>query len=773
MAGARILVVEDDRLLTAEIQRMLVNLGYEVTATAASGEEAIARAAETLPDLVMMDIVLKGNLDGVRAAEHINTRLDIPVVYLSAHSDETTLHRAKITEPYGYIVKPFEERELHTNIEVALYRHRTEKQLREKRTSLQSALEKATIEKSKSDAIIEAIGDGFSIQDTDFRLLYMNRTAREMFGDRVGDYCYQVFEQRDIVCPDCPLAASYADGKIHRVERSNPTRTLHVEITASPVRDAAGAIIGGIELVRDITRQKLDEEALRESEERYRNLIENAHDMIQSVDAEGKFIFVNAAWLKTLGYTEDDLRRMTLFDVIHPDCRQHCSDIFRKVLGGDPTNNIVATFIAKDGRPVHVEGNVNIRSAGGEVIATQGIFRDVTERVKAEVEREKLEAQLLHAQKMEAIGTLTGGIAHEFNNIMTAIIGYGEFVQEGIADDSPLRPYTNSLLASAMRATQLTQSLLAYSRKQIMNPRPLNLGETVQNVGRLLSKLIGENRELRLRLGDEQAGIMADPGQIEQVLINLATNARDAMPGGGTLTIATSRSLLGTEYMMSHGYASPGMYAEISMTDTGVGMDERTRERIFEPFFTTKELGKGTGLGLAMVYGIIKQHDGYIDVDSEPGKGTTFRIYLPLTEAEGGERKSAEALPMRQGSETVLVAEDDVAVRNLTREVLERAGYRVIVAADGEEAVRKFLENREAVALLVFDMVMPKKSGEDAYREIRKVRADMKVMFMSGYSPDLLQRDGIIEQGMNFFPKPISPGDLARRVREILDGQPR
>lgn len=772
MPNARILVVEDDRLLTGEIQNMLGNLGYEVAGTAASGEEAISKAAETRPDLVMMDIILKGNVDGVKAAEHINARLDIPVVYLSAHSDETTLERAKITEPYGYIIKPFEERDLHTTIEVALYRHRMEKRLREKKRRLRSALEKATIEKSKSAAIIEAIGDGFSIQDTDFKLLYMNRTAREMFGDRVGEYCYQVFEQRDSVCPDCPLAASYADGNIHRVERSNPTRTLHVEITASPVRDATGAIIGGIELVRDITRQKQDEEALRESEERYRNLIENAHDMIQSVDAEGRFIFVNAAWLKTLGYTEDDLRGMTLFDIIHPDCRHHCSEIFRKVLDGEPTNNIVATFTAKDGRAVNVEGNVNIRSAGGKVIATQGIFRDVTGRVKAEAEREKLEAQLLHAQKMEAIGTLTGGIAHEFNNIMTAIIGYGEFLQEGIADDSPLRPYTNSLLASAMRATQLTQSLLAYSRKQIMNPRPLNLGETVQSVGRLLSKLIGENRELRLRLGDEQAGIMADPGQLEQVLINLASNARDAMPGGGTLTIATSRTLLGSEYMMSHGYARPGMYAGISVTDTGIGMDDRTRERIFEPFFTTKELGKGTGLGLAMVYGIIKQHDGYIDVYSEPGKGTTFRIYLPLIEAEAGERKSADTFPAKRGTETVLVAEDDASVRNLTREVLERAGYRVIVAADGEEAVRKFLENREAVALLVFDMVMPKKSGKDAYREIRKVRADMKVMFMSGYSPDLLQRDGIIEKGMNFFPKPISPGDLARRVREILDGQP-
>lgn len=770
MSTARILVVEDDKLLTEEIQHMLSNLGYEVAGTASSGEEAIGRATETSPDLVIMDIVLKGSVDGVKAAEHISICLDIPVVYLSAHSDETTLQRAKITEPYGYILKPFEERELHTNIEIALYRHRMEKRLRENRKRLQSALEKANSEKSKSAAIIEAIGDGFSIQDTDFKLLYMNRIAREMFGDHVGEYCYHVFEQRDGVCPNCPLALSFADGEIHRVERSNPTGTLHVEITTSVIRDGAGRIIAGIEVARDITGRKQAQEALRESEERYRNLFENAHDLIQSVDPEGKFIFVNASWLKTLGYTSDDLQKMTLFEIIHPDRRSYCSDIFRKVMKGQTVDGIEATFIAKDGRPVDVEGNVSVRFAGGKVAATQGIFRDVTARKKAEADRARLETQLIRAQRMEAIGTLTGGIAHEFNNIMTAILGYGDFLLEGIDDGNPLRTYVNMIQTSAARATDLTRGLLTYSRKQIITPKPVDLNETVKSVEKLLAKLIGEDIGLKKILAEEEVMVMADPGQLEQVLINLATNARDAMPEGGFLTIDISRATLDNGFVISRGYGKPGEYGRISVSDTGIGMDDRTRERIFEPFFTTKELGKGTGLGLAIVYGIIKQHDGYIDVCGEPGKGTTFAIYLPMTGKAAVERKPSVSPPAREGTETVLVAEDDVSVRNLASEALEKAGYKVIVAEDGEEAVHRFLENKDTVHLLVFDVVMPKMNGQEAFREIRKVRPGLKVMFISGYSADLLRKGGMMEEGMNFFQKPISPNELARRVREILDG---
>ncbi len=768
MVKARILVVEDEKLLSEEIRHMLERLGYEIAGIASSGEDAIGRAAATHPDLALMDIVLKGSVDGVKAAEHISARLDIPVVYLSAHADETTLHRLKITEPYGYILKPFDERELHTNIEIALYRHRTERTLRESGEILRVSLERAETETARAEAIIAAIGDGMSIQDTDYKILYQNQIHKALVGDHVGEYCYKAYDFRDDVCEGCPVALSFKDGKTHTVEKSNPTRKLLVEITASPVKDASGKIIAGIEIARDITRRKQSEEALRESEERYRNLFENAHDMIQSVDAEGKFIFVNSSWLRILGYTAEDLQKMTLFGILHRDCKDHCMAVFGKVLSGEAVDNIEGTFVAKDGRPVHVEGNVSVRSAGGKVIATQGIFRDVTERKKAEAEREKLEVQLLHAQKMEAIGTLTGGIAHEFNNIMTVIMGYGEFLQEGLDKDNPLSHYVDLMQASAIRATQLTRSLLAYSRKQIINPRPVNLDDTVQNVGRLLSKLIGENIELRITSADDGISIMADSGQIEQVLINLATNARDAMPGGGLLTIRTAPITLDHEFVIRHGYGKPGRYAAISVSDSGIGMDDKTRERIFEPFFTTKESGKGTGLGLAMVYGIVKQHDGYINVYSEPGKGTTFKIFLPLTKPGEGS-KTAVLPPARRGTETVLVAEDDAAVRRLTRDVLEKAGYKVIVAEDGEDALHKFLESRDDISLLVLDVMMPKKTGQEAFQEIRKVKPDVKALFMSGYTTDLLQRDWTLEEGMTFLPKPVSPNELARKVRDLLD----
>lgn len=770
MTPARILVVEDERLAAEEICHSLRGLGYDVVGTAASGEEAIRRAAEALPDLVLMDIVLRGDVDGVRTAENIKAHLDIPVVYLSAHSDESTLRRAKITEPYGYILKPFEPRELHINIEIALYKHHMEKKLKDGEETLRASLEKAEAQAARTEAIIAAIGDGISIQNTDFKILYQNQIHKGFVGDHIGEYCYKAYECRENVCEGCPLAMAFRDGKIHTVERSNPTGTLCVEITASPIRDATGKIIAGIEIARDVTKRKHDQEALRESEERYRNLFENAHDMIQSIDPEGRFIFVNSSWLKTLGYTPEDLQRLTIFDIVHPDCVPHCAEILRKVLSGEAADNVEATFISKDGRPVHVEGNVNARCAGGKAIATQGIFRDVTERKRAEAERARLEAQLLHVQKMEAIGTLTGGIAHEFNNIMTVVIGYSEFLQEGMESDNPLRTYVNLIQASAIRATHLTQSLLAYSRKQAINPKPVKLSEAVRNVGRLLARLIGENIQLEIGTTDDEISIMADAGQMEQVLINLATNARDAMPNGGALTIRTARTMLDDSFVKTHAYVKPGHYAELSVKDTGIGMDDKTKQRIFEPFFTTKEMGKGTGLGLAMVYGIIKQHGGYIDVFSEPGKGTTFKIYLPLIASELEEPEFPRPDPVRTGSETVLVAEDDAAVRKLTQEVLEKAGYRVIVAGDGEEAILKFLANKDEIDLLVLDVIMPGKNGKEAYREIRKLKPDQKVMFLSGYTTDLISKDGGLAEGSTFIPKPASPRELLKKVRSLLDG---
>ncbi len=392
------------------------------------------------------------------------------------------------------------------------------------------------------------------------------------------------------------------------------------------------------------------------------------------------------------------------------------------------------------------------------------------ENIKKETaEKKKLEEMLLHSQKMEAIGQLAGGIAHDFNNMLSAIIGFGGLINMNMSDDDPNRTYLKEILAAGERASHLTQGLLTFSRKQIINPKPVSLNEIIRSIEKLLRRIIREDIELKTILADRDLTVMADPGQIEQVLINLTTNARDAMPHGGILTISTELIRLDNEFIKTHGYGETGQYALISVSDTGMGMDEKTKERIFEPFFTTKELGKGTGLGLAIVYGIIKQHNGYINCYSEPCKGTTFRIYMPLISPEFEKIQPTAVPELKGGSETVLVAEDDAVIRKLTRSVLERFGYKVIEAFDGEDAIRKFMDNKDKIHILLFDVIMPKKNGKEAYEEIKKIRPDIKSIFISGYTADIIHEKGILDEGMNFISKPVSPKDILRKVREVLD----
>lgn len=385
------------------------------------------------------------------------------------------------------------------------------------------------------------------------------------------------------------------------------------------------------------------------------------------------------------------------------------------------------------------------------------------------VERNKLEAQLRHVQKMEAIGQLAGGIAHDFNNILTAIIGYASFLQMKMKENDPLRHNADQILASAERAANLTYQLLTFSRKQIIHKRPINLNEVINNIKGLLSRLLGEHIELNIVLPDENMAIMADPGQIEQVLINLSTNARDAMPNGGILSIETKLTAIDTTFIKTHGYGEPGIYALISVTDTGAGIAENLKDRIFEPFFTTKELGRGTGLGLSIIYGIIKQHGGYVSVNSEPGKGTTFNTYIPVTTSKVEEPAPKDFIAPMGGLETILLAEDDDDVRNFTNMILEEFGYTVIKAVDGEEAVKKFIKNKDNIDLLLFDLVMPKKNGKDAYEEIKKLKPDIKALFASGYASDFIHKKEIIEQGLNFISKPVPPREMLKKVREVLD----
>jgi len=416
-----------------------------------------------------------------------------------------------------------------------------------------------------------------------------------------------------------------------------------------------------------------------------------------------------------------------------------------------------------DGRTWEMR-TVPVKNDEGEVINVIKVVRNITEH-------RKLEEQLRHAQKMEAVGTLTGGIAHDFNNILTAIINYANLLKIKTKMDDPLLHYVDQILSITQRGANITQSLLAFSRKQVMTLRETDINRTIENAAKFLRRLIGETIELRIKCAGENLTVLADPNQIEQVLFNLATNARDAMPEGGILVVKTGNMEIEREFIRKHGFGLPGRYAMISVADNGAGMDEETVKKIFEPFFTTKETGKGTGLGLAISYGIVKQHNGYIKVHSGPGKGTVFKIYLPLINKKAEDLEHGETAPLPMGAETVLLAEDEAEVREAMRGILQEYGYAVIEAANGQDAVEKFMENRDRIHVLLLDMVMPGKNGREAYQEIKKISPDVKAVFMSGYAPDIINTGGILfDDSPTFLSKPVSPDVLLKTLRQVLEG---
>jgi signal transduction histidine kinase len=398
-------------------------------------------------------------------------------------------------------------------------------------------------------------------------------------------------------------------------------------------------------------------------------------------------------------------------------------------------------------------------------------FNSIAESLHArESEKEHLEQQLRQAHKMEAIGTLAGGVAHDFNNILSTIEGYAGLLRDRIKKKSPIRDYVEQIVAAAERASELTRRLLAFSRNQVIHPKPISLNETISSINTLLARLVGEDIEFRIRTSPEDLVVMADELQIEQMLINLVTNARDAMPNGGTLSISSELAELTEDAVKGPWTLPPGSYAKLTVSDSGVGIDASVRDRVFEPFFTTKEVGKGTGLGLSMAYGIVKQHRGSIEVESEQGKGTVFTIYLPVVESMV-ERKKLETLLLPTGSgETILLAEDDRFVRMLTKHILIKYGYLVIEASDGDDALEKFRDNHESVQLLLLDVIMPKKTGKQIYDEARRICPDIKAIFMSGHTFDVITKQGVFSEGIHLLSKPLTPGELLVKVRQVLHG---
>jgi two-component system cell cycle sensor histidine kinase/response regulator CckA len=629
MTRAHILIVEDERIVAKDIERSLVALGYIICGIVSTGSKAIAKTGETRPDLVLMDIKLKDTMDGIAAAEEIRTAFDIPVVYLTAYADDKTLERAKVTGPFGYILKPFNERELCSTIEMALYKHQMDKDL-------------------------------------------------------------------------------------------------------------------------------------KESEGRYRKLVEQSPDLIM-IHSSGVIDFINTAGAKLLGASDPAyIVGKPLVDFVHPDCKALVMGREKEVM--EESKRVPLTeekYVRFDGQTITVEVEA-LPVVHKNRPAIQCVARDVTDR-------KRLEAQLLHAQKMEAVGTLANTIAHDFNNILTAIIGYGSFLQMKMEDDSSLRHYVDQILVSCDKATNLTQGLLSFSRKKVIQTKMVNLNDIINRIEKLLDRLVREETELKIACSDRDLVIMADSGQMEQVLMNLVTNAKDAIPEAGRIAIRTDYVRLDAEFERVHGYGKPGDYARISVSDTGSGMEREIVDKIFEPFFTTKEVGKGTGLGLAIVYGIVRQHNGYINVYSEPGKGTVFNIYLPLIASKAENEGVVVHEEPVGGSETILLAEDDEIALDLIKEILEKYGYRVITAMDGDDALHIFQERAVDIDLAIFDVIMPKKSGTVIYEEMLRTNPRLKVLFMSGYTPEIIGERGFFGQNVNFIQKPIMPYPFVRKVREVLD----
>ncbi len=515
--------------------------------------------------------------------------------------------------------------------------------------------------------------------------------------------------------------------------------------------------------VHDITEQKRSENALRESEARFRSLVEATSDWIWEIDENDVFVYSSPKVKDFLGFEPYEVIGKTPFDLLPANEIKEIKGFFHsckkeaRAFSGLENKNI-----HKDGRIVVLESSgVPIFDSGGRLTGYRGIDRDITGH-------KQLEEQLMHAQKMEAIGELAGGIAHDFNNILTAIMGYVYILQVRIKDET-LGKYVEQINYSSQRAASLVAKLLAFSRKQIICLHPVKVNETIRRAENLLSRVIREDIEIRTDMSEEELVVLGDEGQIEQVIMNLATNAQDAMPSGGSLTIQSGKCVLDREFVHAHGYGNPGSYAVITFVDTGSGMDEKTRERIFEPFFTTKEIGKGTGLGLSIVYGIIKQHDGYIDVSSMPGKGCSFSVYLPLGRKVPDKSAPPVLSQSAGGSGTILVGEDDTDARRFIKTILEEFGYTVIEAVNGCDAIEKYGENKDRIRLVVLDVVMPRKNGLEAYEEMRKTNPDIKTIFLSGYPDDILDTRNIPGDGPHFMEKPVEPWKLLEVVKTLLD----
>ncbi|MBI5585151.1 MAG: PAS domain S-box protein [Deltaproteobacteria bacterium] len=625
-------------------------------------------------------------------------------------------------------------------------------------TERHQAEEELARERSKLKKILDLMPDGAVIINSRHEIEYVNPVIEHDFGPPQGRRCYEYLQGLNAPCPWCRNDRVFAGETIRWEWKSQLTGKIY-DLFDTPLTNSNG-LLSKLEFFHDITALKQTEEALSQSRKRYRSLFEQAPVGIGVAYPDGRIIDANRYLINLLGYSLEELRGMKASQTYEdPLARQA---ILQQLQQEGRVSDQEVRLKRKDGNILSVLLSMDsIDWESGNVILTS--IKDVTEQ-------KNLRSQFQHAQKLEAVGRLAGGIAHDFNNLLSVINGYSELGLDKLEEDHPLRADLQEVRRAGGRAAGLTRQLLAFSRKQALSLEVLNLNEIVGNVEKMLRRLIGEDVELITDLAEDLGPVKGDIGQIEQVLMNLAVNARDAMPGGGKLAIGTRNLSLDQDLALHHPGLAPGLYVLLTVSDTGTGMDRETQGQIFEPFFTTKGQGRGTGLGLSTVYGIVKQIGGDIQVYSEPDLGTTFKIYLPRAGEAGNDRPKIECsgIPSK-GNETILVVEDDKALRSLTRHFLESAGYRVLTAADGEQGRRMVEQLREPIHLLLTDVVMPKMNGLELADQLRGLFPELKVLFMSGYADTTIIKPDRIGPGFRFISKPFERVSLFQMVRNLLD----
>ncbi len=665
---SRILVVEDEPLLSRNLARHLGISEYDVVGVVPSGEEAVEKAEETRPDLVLMDISLEGEMNGIEAARRIRSRFDIAIVYLTAHSSEEFFDQAKMTEAFAYLVKPVSGTDLLHTVEMALYKHRTERELREAHADLETRV--------------------------------LERTAA--------------------------------------LARANE------------------------QLRAEIDQRKQAEAALQRSEERFRKIYEDAPVMMHSIDKERRIRNVNRKWLTTMGYEQDDVIGRKLDFLMTAESRKTLGRVLEHFWRDGEVRDISYQLIKKDSAAIDVIINSIVWHDPTLGTVSLTTVRDVTYEVQ-------LRKQLIEAQKMEAVGTLAGGIAHDFNNMLTIALGNTELLLMRKEAGGPDYDELQAAIHACRRGADLVKRILTFCRRVETFPRSLNVNDEVKQAARLLSRTIPRMIEIKLILADDLKNVQADPTQIEQVLMNLAVNAQHAMPRGGKLTIETHMATLDEEYCRIHIDAEPGENVLLKVSDTGHGMEKEIVDHIFEPFFTTKKNAGGTGLGLAMVFGIVKGHKGSIVCESEPGGGTAFRIYLPVAEPETARGVAESEAVAAFGTESILLVDDEPLITKLGKTVLTNHGYTVLTAANGKEALEVYRKEKARISLVILDLIMPEMGGWECLEELLNIDPKAKVLIASGYSADAAAKS-VVERGVKGFVwKPFDIKKLSQDVRRVLD----